>query len=498
MKKIYIFTAIVSLVSAVVLAGPSAVFAQYSYAPAYTYVTPYTTSYVPTYGNVGQCTRLTYGLYKGLSDANTGGQVSLLQSFLISQGKLIPNAIKGYFGSLTYQGVVQYQLTHGLPVNGTVDAATRASIQTVSCGNNYSYNGGYDYGYNYNYNYNYNRTPIITSLGQTSGAVGSSVTIYGSGFDLLNNTVNFDGIKLTGIPSYNGTAIAFVVPQVYSPTYNTYSTYGNYSGYNYNYQNCVYPYSNCNTNGSAANVTVTNSRGTSNAMIFTVTFGNTNCSGNYYGSNCYNRPISVSDVSGPTTLTAGSYGTWSVTLYNPNSNYVHIGAKWGDENTYNRGYASAQPDQTSYAQGSQTFTFTHTYETSGYYTVVFTATDNQGAQASVSATVNVSGNSYQSRPSISYLSPSSGRVGTSVAIYGSGFSSYGNTVRFGNGGATNLSSINNGTVLYYTIPYSVSPCDVASGTVCPMYAQAITPGTYPISVSNAYGQSSTVNFTVTY
>lgn len=489
MKKIYIFTAVVSLISAIVLAGPSAVFAQYSYTPVYTYVAPYTTSYAPIATYVPQCTSLTYGLYKGLSDANTGGQVSLLQSFLISQGNLIPNAIKGYFGSLTYQGVIQYQLAHSLPVNGTVDAATRASIQTVSCGNGYSYYGGYDYGYNYNYNYNYNRAPIITSLAQTSGAVGSSVTIYGSGFDSFNNTVNFGGVKLTGIPSYNGTAIAFTVPQVYSPTYST---------YNYNYQNCIYPYSNCNVNGGAYNVSVTNSRGTSNAMIFTVTFGNTNCYGNYYGNNCYNRPIGVSDVSGPTTLTAGTSGTWSVTLYNPSSNYVRIGVKWGDENTYNYGYASAQPDQTSYLQGSQTFTFTHTYQTSGYYTVIFTATDNQGSQASVSATVNVSGNSYQTRPSISYLSPSFGRVGTTIAIYGSGFSSFGNTVHFGNGGATNLSSMNNGTVLYYTIPYSVSPCDVAGGTVCPMYAQTITTGTYPVSVSNAYGQSGVVNFTVTY
>jgi hypothetical protein len=31
-----------------------------------------------------------------------------------------------------------------------------------------------------------------------------------------------------------------------------------------------------------------------------------------------------------------------------------------------------------------------------------------------------------------------------------------------------------------------------------MYAQQITPGTYPVYISNGYGQSNTLYFTVTY
>ena len=495
MKKIYIFTAVVSLVSAVVLAGPSAVFAQYSYAPSYVYVAPSTTSYAPiatyvppTYGNVGQCTSLTYGLYKGLSDANTGGQVSLLQSFLISQGDLTPNAIKGYFGSLTYQALVQYQLAHGLPVSGTVDTATLSSIQTVSCGNYY---GGYNYGDYYNrYNNNY-VTPTINSLSQTSGPVGASVTIYGSGFDSINNRVNFNGVSLSGIPSYNGTALAFTIPQVYAQTYSAYSNYG-----------CNYSYSNCNNNinGGAYNVSVTTSHGTSNSMVFTVTFGS-NCFGNSYSyNNCYGSPVSVSNITGPTSITTGVQGSWSLTLYNPNNNYVSVGVKWGDENTYaNYNYVSSQSSQSLNVQGQQNVTFTHTYQTSGYYTVVFTATDSRGVQSTVSTTVNVSGSSYQSKPYISTISPTSGRVGSSVTIYGSGFSGYGNTVHFGNGGKANLSSVNNGTAIYFTIPYSVSGCDLTTGgAFCPMFAQQVTPGSYPVYVSNTFGQSSILYFTVTY
>jgi hypothetical protein len=393
MKKIYIFIAVIALIASISLMAPVAVFAQYT-----SYVPAYTTSYVPTYNTYGTtynqsynssynpqysgaCVNLTKGLYKGLSDVTTGGQVSALQSFLISQGYLVLSAPSGYFGALTYQAVGRYQSAHELPYNGTADVATRASIQTVSCGNNYGYQNGYNNNYN-NYNYGYNNyygAPVLNSFSASSGAVGMSVTIYGSGFDLSNNTVNFGGMTLVGIPSYAGTALAFVVPQVY----NTNNNY-NYNNYNNGY----------NTSGSYS-VSVMNRRGTSNSLQFTVT-------GNNYCNN-----------------------------YNNNYN-----------NCYNN----------------------------------------------------------QNQPYLSSISPNSARVGTQVTLYGSGFSSYGNTVHFGNGGTMSLSSFSNGTMLYYTIPYTVSACDITSGygIACPMYAQQITPGTYPVYVSNANGQSSTIYFTVTY
>jgi hypothetical protein len=405
---------------------------------------------------------------------------------LISQ-KYLGVAPTGYFGALTYQALVQYQYSRGLPASGSTDAATRASIQSVSCGNGY----GYNYGYNNNYN-NYYGTPVLTSLSATSGAVGTSVTIYGSGFDAYNNTINFGGKIITGIPSYQGTAVAFTVPQVNTQAFM-------YYGYN----------------GSGTySVTVTTSRGTSNSLSFNVTSGNNNCYVGGYGysynpdynygynyNNCYNPgSISISNVTGPTTLTTGSQGVWSLSLYNPNSNYVSVSARWGDEGLYGYNYA-ATAAQSSYAQGQQTISFSHTYQTSGYYTVVFTATDNNGAQTTASATVNVSGSTYnQGQPNLSSISPNSGRVGTQVILYGSNFALYGsNTVHFGNGGTANLSSAN-GTTIYYTIPSAISGCDLVSGSgiACAMYAQMVTPGTYPVYVSDGYGQSGTLYFTVTY
>jgi hypothetical protein len=58
-------------------------------------------------------------------------------------------------------------------------------------------------------------------------------------------------------------------------------------------------------------------------------------------------------------------------------------------------------------------------------------------------------------------------------------------------------SYNNGTIIYYTIPSSVSACDIIQTfAVCTMMVQQVTAGSYPIYVSNANGQSGTVYFTV--
>lgn len=479
MKKTYIFTIVLGLIASIGLMAPLGVFAQYYYGAPY--IPAYTTAQ-PVYAtNPGNCFNLTSNLYKGLRDTSVGGQISALQSFLISQRYLSISAPTGYFGALTAQAVARYQSTHGIPSDGTVGVLTRGSINSISCGNNSGNN--YNYGYN-----NYYGAPVANSLSATSGSVGNSVTIYGSGFDLYNNTVNFGGVTIPGIPSYAGTALAFVVPQVNG----TYSNYNYYNNNNYN--DTVGTYS----------VSVRTSRGTSNPLQFTVNgYGNNNCY-NYYGynnNNCYNNgTISISNVSGPTTLTTGTVGTWSLTLFNPNSNYVSVSATWGDENTYYR-YASSQATESSYVQGQQTISFTHTYQNSGYYTVTFTATDNNGAQTTASATVNVSGTIYSPglRPTLSSIYPISARVGTRVALRGSGFTPTGNTVHFGSGGMSNVSASNGGNTIYYTIPYSMGPCDlVTSGSqVCAKYLQQVTPGRYSVYVSNAYGQTSTVYFNVT-
>jgi len=300
-------------------------------------------------------------------------------------------------------------------------------------------------------------TPYINYLNPTSGAVGSMVTIHGSGFSPTGNTVRFGGGVVTGVSSFDGRTITFMVPSQLSGPSSQFVTVGTY------------------------NVSVSNFAGyTSNSVTFSVT-----STGGSYGA------PTISSVNGPTSLTTGQGGTWTIVVNNQNNTYMTTSVRWGDEGTY----STIAPSQTSYS-GTNTLTFTHTYNTAGTYNVVFTVTNNAGQQNTATATVTVSGSGTYGTVALSSLSPTSGRVGTQILLTGTGFVPYDNVVRFGQGGSRNVSSFNNGTQMYFTVPAWMSPCDPMA-QVCTMQAMQITPGTYPVSVANGNGSSQTLYFTVT-
>ena len=229
------------------------------------------------------------------------------------------------------------------------------------------------------------------------------------------------------------------------------------------------------------NVSVSNFAGyTSNSVQFSVT-----STGSTYGA------PTISSVNGPTSLTVGTAGTWTIVVNNQNNTYMTTSVRWGDEATYGN-YASAP--QTSYS-GTNTLTFTHTYYTAGTYNVVFTVTNSAGQQNTATATVTVSGSGTYGNVSLSYLTPTSGRVGTQILLTGTGFVPYDNVVRFGQGGSRNVSSFNGGTQMYFTIPAWISPCDPLA-QVCTMQAIQVTPGSYSIYVTNSAGTSQTLTFQV--
>jgi peptidoglycan hydrolase-like protein with peptidoglycan-binding domain len=523
-----------------------------------------------------------------LTLGSRGTQVTQLQSFLVSRG--YPGGgnwmVTGYFGQATQSAVRIFQSEQGLPQTGVVDSATASAISNVSCGYGYQ-NPFSNYNYNYNYNYSgytspwypYGQAPAITSLSQNTGVPGNSVTIYGSGFDPVNNTVNFGSQAIPGIPSVSGTSLTFTVPSYYTSytfagtsiqlsvgnsrgTSNTigFTLYGGgygyggcgtypYNTYPYNTQ-CGYNYPPSNPNvvtlqylspaqgGVGTSVTVYGSgfTATGNTVHFgsgimtglnapdgrsvsfvvpsqltgfgsqIVTLGTYGVSvTNGLGISSGTLPFTVtstdygsgapviSSVNGPTSLGTGVQGTWTLTLSNTNNAYVTVSVNWGDSQYYG---AAAQP-QTLYMGGTQTTTFTHTYYTAGTYTLTFTASNAAGQSNTYTSTVSVGGTTIGA-PAVSYLSPAQGRVGTQIAIVGSGFTPYNNTVHFDVGGTQNLPSVN-GTTIYYTIPYSVSPCDVNQYFAqCTMMARQVTPGTYSVSVTNQGGSSNTLWFTVTY
>jgi hypothetical protein len=98
------------------------------------------------------------------------------------------------------------------------------------------------------------------------------------------------------------------------------------------------------------------------------------------------------------------------------------------------------------------------------------------------------------------LSPTSGSVGTEVAVTGYGFTPSDNTIRFGAGYINDLNSAD-GVTLRFTVPEGQNLCpptDAHSPPVapCPGAYPRVTPGSYFISVLNTNGTSNSLNFTV--
>lgn len=102
-----------------------------------------------------------------------------------------------------------------------------------------------------------------------------------------------------------------------------------------------------------------------------------------------------------------------------------------------------------------------------------------------------------SNPNISYVTPSSGSVGTAVTIYGSGFGQN-NEIYLGNGKiASNVYS--NGNSLTVTLDsYKYGPCPVVNGqSLLCMGNPTIYPGTYDLYVVSNGVNSNRISFTIT-
>ena len=277
---------ILMLACALLVVGPGVALAiGYNY-PYSNYNYPY--SYPPVQTGGYGCTNLSSDLSYGSKDSD----VSSLQQFLVSQN--YPGVgswmVTGYYGRATEAAVRNFQANNGLIQSGVVDWATRNAIRERSCGN-YGYLGGIagntqypsQYAYQYpnqyqyaypGYQYGYAIPLRLDSLSVTSGSAGTSLTLYGSGFEATYNTVRFGSNAAYGAGSTSGTSLTITVP---------------------NMQPGVYP------------VIITNGRGTSNSLSFTVigspysyynygynynygnyNYGNYNYGYNYPYTNSYN------------------------------------------------------------------------------------------------------------------------------------------------------------------------------------------------------------------
>lgn len=97
---------------------------------------------------------------------------------------------------------------------------------------------------------------------------------------------------------------------------------------------------------------------------------------------------------------------------------------------------------------------------------------------------------------LSSLSPSTGRTGTTVVVRGTDFSPSGNQVHFGIGYIAKLPS-SDGTTLRFVVPDTLSPCQPDSPDPCATVLVRVTAGTYQVSVVSGGSTSNATSFTVT-
>ncbi|HVM73557.1 MAG TPA: IPT/TIG domain-containing protein [Candidatus Paceibacterota bacterium] len=183
------------------------------------------------------CITISHNLSFGSRDAWTGGDVTTLQTFLYQEGELSVGAT-GYFGPLTLGAVRQFQSSQGIFTTGYVGMLTRAAITQLSCGTTTPPTSGL----------------YIKSLSPSSGTVGTTVTIYGSGFS-SDNTINFGSGALVHVASNDGATLSFTVPQSLNPLCY-------YSG-------CMI--ASRQTTPGTYSISVTTGGNTSNTVSFTVT-----------------------------------------------------------------------------------------------------------------------------------------------------------------------------------------------------------------------------------
>lgn len=120
------------------------------------------------------------------------------------------------------------------------------------------------------------------------------------------------------------------------------------------------------------------------------------------GGSGTNLPPVISGISGPTTLSVGEVGTWTVKASDPENGPLSYTVFWGDEGT------TPLPLLTPLLSTPvlQSTTFTHSYAKAGSYQPTFLVTDNQGLSTKTSIGVAVGQTSFSVKVLATPIQPS--------------------------------------------------------------------------------------------
>ncbi|MDO7875296.1 IPT/TIG domain-containing protein, partial [Hymenobacter sp. ASUV-10] len=243
-------------------------------------------------------------------------------------------------------------------------------------------------------------TPTITSITPTSGPVGTSVAITGTGFLLGGNNVRFNGVLITSGSTNSTTSITAVVPN----------------------------------GATTGNVTVQNSNGTSNGVPFTV-LSAPSVTTNAATSVAYNRATLNGNVTSDGGFAVTERGfVYSTTIVAPdisNGTQVVVGSGTG---AFSQAITGLNYNTTYFLRAYAINSLGTTYGSD----IAFTT---PGLPANF--------------PTISSLSPSSGQVGESVTIGGTNFVSGSTSVTF-NGTAATSVTVNSASSLTVLVPAGAS------------------------------------------
>ncbi len=390
----------------------------------------------------GTCGQLTYNLYRGMTDTNTQGQVSVLQQMLGLNAT-------GYFGTLTQQALAKFQANHNIPPIGVMGPITRQALMqsclhpTPAPGPTPTPIGGISFTFN---------VPFAVSVGQI-------VTESGQGQLTVQvlSVSNTTAQVTLGQNCQRGTQCFYYPQQTFTMT----------TGQQVSFQGYTVTLNSVGTLG--ATFTAANSQMATNVLTASPNAGV--------------APLSVTFTGNANAGCNG--GTFELAYGDGQWNTVSI------------------PADACNGQFTQAHTYTaagtYTATVFQYMACLHSSPRCMIAQPAPlgTATVVVTGSGTPSAPVIYSITPTQGSVGTQVTIVGNSFTAD-NVVHFGMGGTQHVASSNNGTTIVFTIPQAVGPCDLVTQgqQICAAVLQLVTEGSYNVSVSNTLGQSGTQNFTV--